>query len=171
MLLPAQTASRPEMVRSDVPLNPRTFDFESSDYNAFLLVGENALLANRANYTWVFDLGDAWRKFANTPLVLHVWCTRRGIDLRGVEKELSDTAKGNANSEDLVKKERERLGVGEGLGVVFNRILHTECGPLQISALRRYSMELARHGVVSGVSQFQVYRPPVNLRAQRMATR
>lgn len=162
ILLPAQMGVRPDFIRSDVSLNPREFDFDADPHEAYLLVGENALLANHSKFRWIYDLGKGWHGLTSSPFVFHVWACRRGVDLKGVEKELADTVKMNIQgADDYISKERDRLHVGAGLEVIFKRILRTECGPAEISALRHYVRELMRAQVVKGASQFQVYRPPV----------
>lgn len=161
-LLPAQTGSRPQYTRSPEPLKPG-YDFASDEHDAFLLVGENALLAPRAKFTWTYDLGGGWSKMTNAPFVMHVWCCHRGVDLRGVEKELLDSCRNSqTHIPEIVQREKERLGVGSGMEMVFQKLYKTDCGPTEIAALRQYAQELAKAQLTRS-PQFMVYRPPVGV--------
>jgi predicted solute-binding protein len=161
-LLPPQTGSRPEYTRSDVPLK-YNYDFEGDPHDAFLLVGENALLAPRSIFTWTYDLGGGWSKLTNAPFVMHVWCCHRGVDLRGVEKEILDACRASTSHiPEIVHKEKERLGVATGLEMVYQKLYKTDCGPTEIAALRQYAQELAKAQLTRG-PQFMVYRPPVGV--------
>ncbi len=170
ILLPSQTGIHPEFTRSSEPLTPE-FDFEGSEYDAFLLTAENALLADKSRFTWVYDLGGAWHSTTNAPFVMHVWGCRRGIDLRGVEKEIVDAARASMTFlAEVVGKEQERLGIASGLDLVYQKLLKTDCGPTEIAALRRYAQELAKVRLCRN-PQFQTYRPPAAVGGAGFAVR
>ncbi len=170
VLLPAQTGTHPEFTRSDVPLS-HDFDFSGDPHDAFLLVAENALLANKTSFTWNFDLGGAWHSHTNAPFVMHVWGCRRGVDLRGVEKEIVDAARSSMTFlSEIVQKEMSRLGVASGLEPVYQKLIKTDCGPTEVAALRHYAQELAKRRLTRN-PQFQTYRPPVAVGGAGFAVR
>lgn len=170
ILLPGQIGSRPEIIRSDVPLNPATFNFNRDAHDAYLVVGENALLINRSAFRWVYDLGQAWQGMARAPLVVHVWCCRRGVDLKGLDKELAAVVKQNLGSPgEFVGRDAERLKASASmLQTLQKSVLKTDFGPMEVGALRTYMQELVKSRTITRPRQFQVYRPPMNSTAVRL---
>jgi predicted solute-binding protein len=170
IVLPQQMSVRPEFTRSPVPLNPRTYNFEADPHDAFLVVGDNALLIDRSKFAWVWDLSAAWAKYSEVPLVMHVWCCRRGVYLRGLPDELARTAAANQKDlEVMVTKEAERLNVARpGMELIFRHALRTAYSTVELTALRRFVRELANAQLLPGSVQFNVYRDPSGTRAPGM---
>lgn len=162
ILLPQQTGVRPEFHRSDVPLDPLKFDFDRSGHSAFLIVGEHALRTRKDYFAWTWDLSEAWHGYAQAPLGMHVWCCQPGVNLKGLEQELEGLARQNSKSPGvIVRTESERTGISErSMEVILQSLLHTACGPAEISGMRRYVKELVRARLNVSMRQFNVYQSP-----------
>lgn len=169
ILLPSQSGVRPEITRSTVPLDPLKFDFARDPHDAYLIVGENALITNRASFAWVWDLGQAWQGLTQSPYVMHVWCCRRGVDLKGIDKELLAVAKQNASHPgEIVEKDAERLKVStEMMATLYKSVLKVDFTAHEIAALRLYMKELVRSQTMPRPRQFNIYRPPMNMALAR----
>lgn len=160
ILLPSQTATHPQIRRSPVPLDPARYDFMNDPHDAFLLVGDHSLRIKKSAFAWVWDLSAAWSMHANTPLVLHVWCCRKGLALRDLEDGLASTARQNFRSVgEIAEKEAERLRApADILKKLITSVFRVEGGPQQVAGLRLYLRELVRAKLLDKPRQFMVHQ-------------
>ncbi|MEQ8819463.1 MAG: MqnA/MqnD/SBP family protein [Sumerlaeia bacterium] len=161
IVLPNQMSIRPEFTRSPVPINPLTYDFQSDPHDAYLIAGEHALLVNRASFVWVYDLTKAWHNYNKQTYVMHVWCARRGVNLRKLPDELTALARMNeGRSDELAAKEADRLGLPmETMKLILKHALRVGLGPQELTGVRHYAKELAANRLISGTIAFSVYQP------------
>jgi predicted solute-binding protein len=160
ILLPSQTGVRPDVTRAAEPLDPARLDIEQAPFDAFLFVGDNALRVKRSAFAWVWDLGAAWQGQMQSPLVIHVWCCRKGVFLRGLDAELAVMARSNLKGvAEIAARDAERLGANpEILNRLLAGVFRWEGGPLQITALRLYVRELSKVRLLQKPRQFALYQ-------------
>jgi predicted solute-binding protein len=170
IMLPSQTGVYPEFHRAEAPLNPSQFNFADASYDAFLLVGDNALRIKRSAFPWVWDLGTAWKNHTQGPVVVHVWCTVKGTFLKGLDNELTTLARSNVKGiGEIAVREGERLGASpEVLAKLLAGVFRYEGGPAQFSALRLYLRELQKARLLAKPRQFTVYEERLSTNAARL---
>lgn len=62
-----------------------TFSTDSEDYEAKLLIGDEALKANKQGYTEVLDLGKEWFELTNLPMVFGLWTASKKLGFTETE--------------------------------------------------------------------------------------
>ncbi|MCB2156104.1 hypothetical protein KQI84_14605 [bacterium] len=161
LLLPRQIGQHPQFTQSKVPLDARRFNFDSDPHDAYILAGENALLARRSAFSWAWDLSQGWFSQTNAPYVMHVWACRRGINLYNLDQELTDLAHLNTNEAAMIaQKEAERLTLPPNIMTkIYQHALRTPLGEPEIAGLRTYVKELGQARLLPGTPHFSVYRP------------
>lgn len=162
LALMRQIHTRPQFHRSEVPIHPHTHDFHSDPHDAFLLVGENALFAKKALFTWTCDLTNSWHQLTGLQFPIFVWACKRGMNFGPLDKELGDVPKRALSQlEGFSRRESERLGIPPAtLDFFISRILRSDFGPPEMTALRRFGRELQTAELVPPLPQAQVYAPP-----------
>ncbi len=160
LLLPRQVMIRPELLPSEVPLSPATYDFDRDPCEAFFLVGYNAFRLAPGAFTWTWDLIGAWKNYARTPFVALLWTLRGPMDLRGLEHDLVKLTVGNMSAMRSFCQEESRLsGVeAETLEALYTKVLYFSLDNPQIMGARRFAKELADAGLVPGHADFRFYR-------------
>jgi predicted solute-binding protein len=144
-LLAQKAMVRPRLERSEVPLDPRSFDFKSDGHDAYLLSGYSALLIRREAFAWTMDISQSWHDLTKLPLVVHVWVVRKNVSLGRVDRELTEVAQRSSYEiPAMARREAEKQGIPTaGLEQFLSRILRTEMGPQEMTSLRRYAKEVA----------------------------
>jgi predicted solute-binding protein len=153
---------RPELVVSDVPLDPSRYDLTQKDgFDAYLLAGKHCFMVRRDLFAFTMDLTLAWYEYTRMPFVIHVWVTRKGLKLMNLEKELGDVARRNEGSAETATKAAERLGVSEsGIRAVYEKALVTNFDPIITQAFRRYGQELVTNKILAA-QPMSLYVAPV----------
>lgn len=144
-MLAQKAMVRPRLERSEVPLDPRSFDFKNDGHDAYLLCGYSSLLIRRDAFAWTLDVSQAWHDLTKLPLVVHVWAARKNMNLGKVDRELTEVAqRSNYEVPAMARREAEKQGIPPaGLEQFLSRILRTDMGPQEMTALRRYVKEVA----------------------------
>lgn len=113
---------------------------ESVDADAVLVIGDRAMHPERGVYNEIWDLGDRWCRYTETPFVFAMWVARQGVDVdhladilqtcrdRGVEA-LESIAATHAASHGLTNEDLYRY---------FAENLHFQLGAPELAGLRRF---------------------------------
>lgn len=113
---------------------------ESSDADAVLLIGDRAMHSPAGRFAEVWDLGDAWVRWAGLPFVFAMWTARSDADLNGLETALSEARDlGVAHLEEIAAVEAAPLGLTMPQCVSYLRDnLHFFLGPREHDGLKRF---------------------------------
>ena len=113
---------------------------ESSDADAVLLIGDRAMHSPPGRFAEVWDLGDAWVRWAGLPFVFAMWTARSDTDLNGLETALSESRDlGVAHLEDIAVVEAAPLGLTVPQCVSYLRDnLHFFLGPREHEGLKQF---------------------------------
>ncbi len=130
---------------------PPTLDPRLADADAVLLIGDPALVLDRAGLGEV-DLGEAWTRWTGLPFVWAVWAARDGAAARNAEPVLrAARRRGEAALPSIVDREAARLGMDRG---VMERYLgghiRFDLGPDERAGLERFRAECLRSGIAAG---------------------
>jgi chorismate dehydratase len=116
-----------------------------AEYDAALFIGDTALRVRRMGGVAVYDLGEAWERFAGVPMVYAVWASRRDSALYGFWRERVARAVSWAGEHlDEVVAEARRLGAPatEGdLRTYFSSCIGYRLGAREEEGLQRYLSE------------------------------
>lgn len=166
VLLSKKVGVRPEFVRSDKPLDPATYNLTQNDgYDAYILTGRNCFFIRREAFAFSMDLTQIWYEIAKLPYVMHCWVVQKGRNIGTLEKEISDVAKRNETSKELVSKAAERSKIAEsGVKAVYERALLMRFDNQTIQSIRQFAKELTMARVVL-TPQTAIYSPPIAKRA------
>jgi len=72
---------------------------QNSDFDNKLLIGDEALNLNRAQYKVVLDLGHEWFEMTGLPMVFGLWCSRQGFESSFVNEILLEAKQKGLNEE------------------------------------------------------------------------
>ncbi|TWT52571.1 Aminodeoxyfutalosine synthase [Rubripirellula amarantea] len=81
ILLKEMHGLMPETVPMTMDQSP-----ESVDADAILMIGDRAMHPARGVYRTIWDLGDRWCRWTETPFVFAAWVARKGFDKKGVSR-------------------------------------------------------------------------------------
>jgi len=152
LLLPRKVSVRAEYVRSEVPLDPATYDLMQDDgFDAYLLTGRNGFFVRKDAFSFALDLTQAWYEYARLPFVMHVWVMKKGLKLNTLEKELGDVARRNEAQRGAASSATQTGASSSGvlgLQTVYAKAYVTVFDPTIIQAIRRYGQELVQNRVM-----------------------
>lgn len=105
---------QPLEVLSSHPISP-DYPFYESDYDAFLIIGDEALKV-KTEFSRVVDLGEQWEQWTHTPLVHAVWAVRQGLLGPPLDRLLLQTKRqGLGTMAEIARYGNKKLGLDENL--------------------------------------------------------
>jgi chorismate dehydratase len=120
-------------------------EWAMAEYDAALFIGDTALRLRRMRGVVVYDLGEAWERFAGLPMVYAVWASRGDSALYGFWRERVARAVSWAGEHlDEVVAEARRLGAPateEDLRKYFYSCIGYRLGAREEEGLKRYLSE------------------------------
>ncbi len=160
VLLPRQVMIRPQLIRSDRPIEEAILESAAGDpTQAYLFTGLGAVKAAQGGFVWRWDLMHAWKAYTSMPFVLMVWAVRPRVDLRGLDGELTSVLVGNmAKIDDLAAEESRRSGLDRELfKKYYTKAMHYTLDNLFMGGLRRFAKEVADAKLVPGQAFIRPY--------------
>ena len=131
----------PEIVEAPEHFSPT--DLGGSDFDAFLCIGDRALVARRTDVPRL-DLGEEWFARTGLPFVFALWVGRPGVPARAIEWVRRAAAEGHARrvaiAHEFVARHPEVLSAEEATRYLVETLHHT-CGPDELAALERFAVE------------------------------
>jgi chorismate dehydratase len=130
---------------------------EDTTADAVLLIGDRAIHSPPGQFEFVWDLGDQWCRWAESPFVFAMWTARAGTELGGLEDALSEARDaGLAHLDEIAEREAPALGLTRPQCLSYLRDnLYFYLGPreqrgLELFYARAARLELAPQGVDLG---------------------
>jgi chorismate dehydratase len=115
------------------------------EHDAALFIGDTALRVRRMDGVAVYDLGEAWERFAGLPMVYAVWASRGDPTPYGFWRERVARAVSWAGEHlDEIVAEARRLGApaaAEDLRTYFSSCIGYRLGAREEEGLERYLSE------------------------------
>jgi chorismate dehydratase len=108
----------------------------------------------------VFDLGELWWKLARLPFVYGVWAARAGVDLEGLDKDLSVAKRdGLSRALEVAEVEAARLRVNPELCMAsIKRGFTYDLSRLELGGLQTFYRYAVRAGLVVDGVNLATYR-------------
>jgi chorismate dehydratase len=108
--------------------------------DAVLLIGDRAILPQRAAFQLVWDLGDEWCRWTGLPFVFAVWAARAGVEIGPLETALAEARdSGRANLAAIAAAEAAAHGLTVPQCLSYLRDnLHYDLGARERAALARF---------------------------------
>lgn len=124
---------------------------ESVDADAVLIIGDRAMHPERGVYNEIWDLGDRWCRYTETPFVFAMWVARPGVDvdhLAAVLESCRDS--GVAQLESIAQTYAASHGLtNEDLHRYFAENLHFRLGKREMSGLDRFRSGCQQLGLIA----------------------
>ena len=124
-------------------LKPKAFVSLKEEYDAFLLIGDNALRQRepQAPYSYRYDLGQEWHSWTGYPFVFCQWVMRKDLP-EGAQQELQENLQnsldqGRANL-DVIAKKRRDLDMSEEEVIQYLKAFRYKTGPEEKAAIARF---------------------------------
>ncbi len=145
ILLDAEFGVQPECVPLPIDAN-----WEQTDSDAVLVIGDRAMKSPSFGFNSEVDLGQWWREKTGLPFVFAVWAARSGIDVSEVEFHLTNSRDaGLLSLESIARNEHEAYGLSfERCLRYFDSNLHFVLGPTEKSGLALFYEEAAKRNLV-----------------------
>jgi chorismate dehydratase len=135
---------------------------DDTDADAVLLIGDRAIHSPPGRYSFVWDLGDQWCRWAELPFVFAMWTARPDADVLRIETALSEARdRGLVHLDEIAAAEAPKLGLTEPQCVSYLRdnlyfyLGSREQRGLQLFYDHAVKLGLAPAGVDLGSNQFQ----------------
>ena len=91
-----------------------TEDWQKTDTDAVLIIGDRAMSADPPEFPFVWDLGESWRQWTGLPFVFAVWAARTKSKLDRLDWILSEARdQGLANVDKIVAQNAEGYGLSD----------------------------------------------------------
>jgi chorismate dehydratase len=123
---------------------------ESVDADAILLIGDRAMHPERGVYREIWDLGDRWCRWTETPFVFAMWVAREELDTDLLTEMLQDSRDdGLENLDKISEQEAATHGLtNEDLLRYFVENLHFRLGPAERFGLETFRRRAAAFGLI-----------------------
>ena len=143
-------------------LRPRFVDWtreEQQPCDAKLLIGDKVVCEEPLGFEYQIDLGSAWKELTGLPFVFAVWTARKGINLGELPAQLEAAKRaGLANVAEIVKRHAIAKGWPAGLAMQYLTVyLKFDIGERQLEAIRSFHRLAAKHGMIEGVRELEIY--------------
>ncbi len=138
--LPSLTRCAPDAALSDI------------DADAMLLIGDPAMTFRSESPTFVFDLGEEWKKLTGLPFVYAMWVARGDVDVRALRPKLSKARdEGLARVREIAAEAAKDTGLSEETCLNYlKNIMRYELGEREAEALRTFQKLAAEDGLCPG---------------------
>ena len=113
---------------------------ESVDADAVLIIGDRAMHPERGVYNEIWDLGDRWCRYTETPFVFAMWVARPGSDTDDLVEILQRCRDAGVDAmESIAQTHAAAHGLtNEDLYRYFAENLHFQLGESELDGLRRF---------------------------------
>jgi chorismate dehydratase len=145
-------------------MSPRFVDWtrhEQQPCDAKLLIGDKVVCEEPPGFEHQIDLGSAWKALTGLPFVFAVWTARKGIDLGDLPEQLEQAKEaGLASVSEIVQRHAVAKGWPAGLAMQYLTVyLKFDIGERQLEAIGRFHHLAAKHGMIEGVREVEIYAP------------
>jgi chorismate dehydratase len=122
---------------------------EATTADAVLLIGDRAIHSPPGQFVEIWDLGDQWRRWVETPFVFAMWVARAGAPLDGVEQALCEARdRGVAALDEIAAAESAALGMTGPQCLSYLRDnLHFHLGEREQAGLESFYRHAAQLGL------------------------
>lgn len=131
-------------------LEPLPIGFTASDSlaDAVLLIGDRAIHGPRDDFSFVWDMGEEWCRWAELPFVFAMWVSRTGTDLRGLDVALAAARDAGVSSlEEIAVSESAQVGLSVDRCLTYLRDnLYFYLGPEELRGLKLFYEHATRIG-------------------------
>ena len=136
---------RPETVPLSMEQTP-----EAVDADAVLIIGDRAMHPERGIYSEIWDLGDRWCRYTETPFVFAMWVARPGVDVDGLAKVLEHSRDRGCESLESIAREHAAIHglTTEDLYRYFAENLHFRLGAAETMGLQRFRSGCQELGLI-----------------------
>ncbi len=113
---------------------------EAIDADAILMIGDRAMHPERGVYEEIWDLGDRWCRWTETPFVFAMWVARHGVDTSGLAEVLQASRDAGVESlEAIAAQQAGQHGLTkEDLHRYFAENLHFTLGQRERAGLQEF---------------------------------
>jgi chorismate dehydratase len=127
---------------------------------SLLLIGDKVVCDAPAGFDFQLDLGAAWKRLTGLPFLFACWTARRGADLGDLPDRLERAKRdGLANVEAIIRRDGVSRGWPPDVARQYlTKNLQFDVGERQLEAVRRFHGLAAKHGMIAGVRDLDVYR-------------
>lgn len=138
--LPSLTTCAADAVLSDI------------DADAMLLIGDPAMTFRSEVPTFVFDLGEEWKKLTGLPFVYAMWVARADVDVDALQpKLLKARDEGLTRVREIAAEAAGDTGLSEETCLNYlQHIMRYELGEREVEALRTFRKLAAEDGLCPG---------------------
>lgn len=119
--------------------------------DAFLIIGDRAMLVADGEYPYILDLGYEWSRWTGLPFVFAFWSVRAGVELPQAVLDAFVQAKERGRKEiaEIAAVESARLGIDEvRCRFYLEHVIRHDLGPAEIAGLERFHQLAAARGLV-----------------------
>jgi chorismate dehydratase len=129
--------------------------------DAVLVIGDRGMLSPPPEFSYVWDLGDAWRRWTELPFVFSMWVARPGMASRELAERLAAARdEGLKTLDTIARGAAQQLGLPASDCLSYLRDnLRFRLGPKEQQALLLFYRLAARHGLVEKVPPLSIVLP------------
>ena len=138
------------------PFNPKKTELSKINADAVLLIGDEALIHGKGNYT--LDLGEWWFHHTKLPFVYAIWVSNVNLTEDQIKFFKQSKEAGLTNLDRIITNESNIHGISRDiLHEYYTSRLVFDLGNSEIKGIQTFQDLLLKHGLLKGKREIVIY--------------